>query len=80
MPKKDDFQLSYYDAAYVQDVIRTAEEFLLARDRYIAAWLKWRSCCLGASSTPEDESDIMRGILEAAYDAQKASESEGEEP
>lgn len=74
-PRKTDFDLKFYDPGYVTDVMRLAEEFLLARDRYIAAWLDWQGCCLGVGFTPEQEAQIMQGILEDALKARETPES-----
>lgn len=60
----------YYDPEYADQVAQLAKDLIIARDKYLAAWLAWSQCALGAGLDPETESDIMKGIME---DVQKTA-------
>lgn len=69
---------AYYDPDYPELVAEAAREFLVARDKYIAAWVKWHSTALGAELDAERECEIMQGILQAALERHRAEEPDGE--
>ncbi len=68
--KEDEW--GYYSAEFVDDICDTAREFLTARDRYIAAFLRWNDCPLGCSTMYDDEAETIGRILKAAWERHNA--------
>jgi len=57
---------AYYVRGFPEQVAEAALEFMLARDRYIGAWLAWHATPLGADCDPRSEAVCIEAILEVA--------------